>query len=87
MPLETIEISSGFTQESGKTFDSQETISDYELYSNVYDNQTPENDAVEERVNLSASFLENEIILIQFVFRNLASRMCFLQIRTFSTVL
>ena len=78
MPLETIEISSGFTQESGKTFDSQETISDYELYSNVYDNQTPENDAVEERVNLSASFLENEIIWIQFVFRNLASRMCFL---------
>ena len=56
MPQETIEISSEVTQESGETFNSQETILDYELYSNVYDNQTPENNAVEKRVNLSASF-------------------------------
>ena len=56
MPQETIEISSEVNQESGETFDSQEKISDYELYANVYDNQKPENNAVEKRVNLSASF-------------------------------
>ena len=56
MPQETIETSSEVTQESGETFDSQETISDYELYTNIYINQKPEIDAVEKRRDLSASF-------------------------------
>ena len=56
MPQETIEISSEVTQESGETFDSQETISDFEMYSNDHDNQKPEINAVAKRVDLSASF-------------------------------
>ena len=56
MPQETVEISSEVTQESGEIFDFQETILDYELYANVYDNQKPEIDAVEKRMDLSASF-------------------------------
>ena len=52
MPQETIEISSEVTQESGETFDSQETISDYELYTNIYINQKPEIDAVEKKHGL-----------------------------------
>ena len=54
---EIIEISSEITHESGQTFDSQETISDNEMYSNVYVNETPKNSANEELLRPSASFL------------------------------
>ena len=52
MPQENIETSADAIQESEETVDSQETISDYELYSN----RIPEINAVEKRKDLSASF-------------------------------
>ena len=53
-------------RESGETFDSQETISDYEMYANVHDNQKPEIDAVEKILDLSASFHGEVDILDSF---------------------
>ena len=52
MPQENIVTSADAIQESEETVDSQETISDYELYSN----QKPEITAVEKRRDISASF-------------------------------
>ena len=56
MPQENNESCSEVIRESGETLDSLETISDFEMYSNDHDNQKPEINAVEKRVDLSASF-------------------------------
>ena len=56
MPQEINECYSEFVEGSGETIDSQETISEPEIYSNVLDNQKLENDAVEKRNDFSASF-------------------------------
>ena len=56
MPQETDESCLEVIQESGETFDSQETIPDFKIYSNDHDNQKLESNAVEKRVELSASF-------------------------------
>jgi len=54
--LEINECYSEFIEGSGETIDSQETISEPEIYSNVLDNQKLENDAVEKRNDFSANF-------------------------------
>ena len=87
MPQEIIEISSEVTQESGETFDSQETISDYELCANVMIIKNLKSMQLNKDLNYLLVFMGNWIVCIHLIFRNLASRMCFLQIRTFSTVL
>ena len=51
LPQDIVEISSEVTHDSGKTFDSQETISDNEMYSDFYVTQTPDNNAFEKRIN------------------------------------
>ena len=56
MPQEINDCYSEFIEGSGETIDSQETISEPEIYSNVLDNQKLENDAVEKRNDFSASF-------------------------------
>ena len=56
MHQEINECYSEFIEGSGETIDSQETISEPEIYSNVLDNQKLENDAVEKRNDFSASF-------------------------------
>ena len=45
-----------FTQKSEETFNSQGTISDLEVHSNIFDNKKPESDAVEKGIDFSASF-------------------------------
>ena len=56
MPQEINDCYSEFIEGSGETIDSQETISELEIYSNVLDNQKLENNAVEKRNDFSASF-------------------------------
>ena len=56
MPQEINECYSEFVEGSGETIDSQETISETEVYSKVLDNQKLENDAVEKRSDFSANF-------------------------------
>ena len=56
MPQESDGSCSEVIRESGETFDSQETISDNEMCTNVHDDQKPEIDAVEKRLDFSASF-------------------------------
>ena len=56
MPQEIDECRLKFTQKSEETFDSQGTISDLEVHSNIFDNQKPESDAVEKGIDFSASF-------------------------------
>ena len=56
MPQEIDECRLKFNQKSGETFDSQGTISDLEVHSNIFDNQKPESDAVEKGIDFSASF-------------------------------
>ena len=56
MPQEIDECHLKCNQRSGETFDSQGTISDLEVHSNIFDNQKPERDAVEKGIDFSASF-------------------------------
>ena len=56
MPQDIVEISSEVTHESGKTFDSQETISDKTMYFDFLPTQTPDNSVFEKRFHLSACF-------------------------------
>ena len=56
VPQEINECYSEIIEGSGETIDSQENISEPEIYSNVLDNQKLENDAVEKRNDFSASF-------------------------------
>ena len=66
MPQEINECYSEFVEGSGETIDSQETISEPEIYSNVLDNQKLENDAVEKRSDFSANFQGETDILNPF---------------------
>ena len=56
MPQEFDDCYSEFIQGSGETLDSQETISEPEIHSNVLDNQKLESDAVDKGNEFSASF-------------------------------
>ena len=82
MPQEINECYSEFVEGSGETIDSQETISEPEVYSNVLDNQKLENDAVEKRSDFSANFQgETDILNLDiFIFRNPANLSLQLQI-------
>ena len=66
VPQEINECYSEFVEGSGETIDSQETISEPEVYSNVLDNQKLENDAVEKRSDFSANFQGETDILNPF---------------------
>ena len=66
MPQEINDCYSEFIEGSGETIDSQETISEPEIYSNVLDNQKLENDAVEKRSDFSANFQGETDILNPF---------------------
>ena len=56
---ENVEIRSEITHESGHTVDSQETISDKELYSEFYENDTPKNFDQDELQKPSTGFPGN----------------------------
>ena len=66
VPQEINECYSEFVEGSGETIDSQETISETEMYSNILDNQKLENDAVEKRSDFSANFQGETDILNPF---------------------
>jgi len=66
VPQEINECYSEFVEGSGETIDSQETISETEVYSKVLDNQKLENDAVEKRSDFSANFQGETDILNPF---------------------
>ena len=55
------------------------------MYANVHDNQKPEIDAVEKRLDLSASF-HGELDILDLIFQNLESRMFLRLTRVFSAI-